>query len=407
MPGFVNSEKMLERALKVIPNGTQTFSKSRTQYPVGFSPLYARFAKGCKITDEDGNTFLDTVSGLGSILLGYHDWDVDEAVCKQIQDGSIFSLPHRLEIEVSEMLCGIIPSAEMVRIGKNGSDVTSGAVRLARYYTKKDHVVCCGYHGWQDWYVGITARNGGIPDCIKQLTHKFEYNNIESLNAIFKEYPGQIACVIMEPIIDEWPLDDFLHKVSDLTRENGALFILDEMITGFRFKNFSVQKELAITPDISCFGKAMGNGYPISALVGKSEIMEKLSELHFSFTFGGDCIGLAAAKATLKKLNPCSEMNWHGHLLQKVLTPTCKKVGIKLLGYPERLIFKFEDEKNKWKLFQELLNYGILCIGFINLTYAFEAQEIERLIDVFTDIIPNLDKIQLKFKPIDPLFKIR
>ncbi len=412
---FSRSEELLRSALTLIPNGTQTFSKSRTQYPVGHSPLYIEKAKGCYLYDVDfgdmdRGPILDTVSGLGAILLGYRNGNIDLAVIEQIRNaGVIFSLPHPLEIEVSKQLTNMIPAAEMVRFGKNGSDVTSGAVRLARHITGRDHIACCGYHGWQDWYVGITSRCGGVPEAVRGLTHRFEYNNLESLQKLFQDYPGQVACVIMEPVIDEMPKGDFLHEVQYLCRQNGALFILDEMITGFRFDQLSAQKSLNLEPDLSCFGKAMGNGYPISALVGKAKYMERISELHFSFTFGGDCIGLAAASAVIGQLSGYMGRGiyYHGKILQRILSPACEKVGIRLLGYPSRLIFKFQNDKDKWKIFQECLKRHILCIGFLNLTYAFGADEIERLVDAFMDIIPNLDRIELEFEPIDPLFKIR
>jgi glutamate-1-semialdehyde 2,1-aminomutase len=411
---FTQSNSLLDRALKVIPNGTQTFSKSRTHYPVGYSPLYAEKAEGAYIWDVDGNKYLDTISSLGAILLGYHHPEVDHAVAEQISNGSLYSLANELEIQVAEQLRRIIPCAEMCRFSKNGSDVTSAAVAMARHITKRDHILCCGYHGVGDWYVGTTSRNGGVPEAIRNLTHKFEYNNLDSVHKIFNEYSGQVACIIMEPIIDEWPQDGFLNEVRELAKTENALFIFDEMITGFRFNQLSAQKYFGILPDLACFGKAMGNGYPISALVGKAEYMERINEIHFSGTFGGDCIGLAAARETISHVEYSdyqgqSYLTRIGYLIKNSLQSICDKYNIRILGYPERPILRFFNDNDKWKLFQELLKKRILWNtgGFINLTYFYGEKEIIKLLDALLNIIPTLDKVELEFKPMDPIFKIR
>jgi len=190
-----------------------------------------------------------------------------------------------------------------VRFGKNGSDVTAGAVRLARGFTGRDIVACCGYHGWQDWYVGTTSRNRGIPEAVRKLTKPFKYNDAASLARIFDEHPGQVAAVIMEPIGVVVPKNGFLEEVRELATRHGALLIFDEVITGFRIAMGGAQEYFRVTPDLACFGKAMGNGFAISAMVGKREIMRLLSEVYFSFTFAGDPLSLAAAKATINEMN--------------------------------------------------------------------------------------------------------
>ena len=188
MSRFSKSMQHLLRAERTIPLGSQTFSKSRTQYPVGISPLYATKAKGAEIWDLDGNKYIDLVSALASVTLGYGDRRFERAVSEQLKLGVSMSLPGVLEAEVAELIVEMVPSAEMVRFGKNGSDATSAAIRLARAYTGRDHIVVCGYHGWQDWYIGSTTRNKGIPQSVSDLTHKFEYNNIESLISILSEF---------------------------------------------------------------------------------------------------------------------------------------------------------------------------------------------------------------------------
>ena len=190
MPTFDKSNQHLVRAEKTIPLGSQTFSKSRTQYPVGISPLYAEKAKGAQIWDVDGNKYIDLVSSLAAITLGYGDKDLNRDIKQQLKHGVIFSLPGKIEAEVAELIVELVPSVEMVRFGKNGSDATSAAVRLARAFTGRDHIIVCGYHGWQDWFIGSTTRNKGVPDSVSSFTHKFEFNNIESLKTLLEKLNG-------------------------------------------------------------------------------------------------------------------------------------------------------------------------------------------------------------------------
>ena len=271
MTRYKMSEDWLQRAEQTIPLGSQTFSKSRTQYPVGISPLFIEKAKGSRIIDIDGNSYIDMVNALASVTLGYADKQMNRAIRKQLKNGVSFSLPGRLEVEVSEKLTQLIPSAEMVRFGKNGSDVTSAAVRISRAYTGRDHIAVCGYHGWQDWYIGSTTRNKGVPHSVAALTHKFDFNDISSLELILEKYP--CAAIIMEPMNSSFPENNFLEKVRELATKHGSVLIFDETITGFRFSAGGAQEMFRVTPDFSTFGKGMANGLPLSAVVGKKEIM--------------------------------------------------------------------------------------------------------------------------------------
>src|SRR5213594_4135254 len=197
---LARSREYFARARKVIPSCTQTFSKGHTQFVQGVAPLFLQRGRGSHVWDVDGNEYVDYVMALGPIVLGYDDPDVLAAVRGQLADGVTFSLAHPLEVEVAETLTKVVPCAEMVRFGKNGSDATSGAVRAARAYTGKDRIACCGYHGWQDWYIGSTNNNRGVPKAVQQLTSPFEYNDIESLKGIFADYPSEVAAVILEPV---------------------------------------------------------------------------------------------------------------------------------------------------------------------------------------------------------------
>lgn len=425
---YKKSEEMLERALKSIPLGTQTFSKSKTQYPFGASPFYIQKAKGSKVWDIDGNEYIDYICGLGAISLGYNDEDVMKAVKAQLEEGTLFSLPHPIEVLVAEKMKEMIPCAEMVRFGKNGSDATAGAVRVSRAFTNRDYVVACGYHGWQDWYIGSTPRNLGVPEATKELTLKFEYNNIESLNKLFKEYPNKIACVIMEAMNFEYPKEGFLQEVKDLCHKNGALFVLDEMITGFRYSNGGAQEYFGVTPDLATFGKGMANGYPISAVCGRADIMQLFEECFFSFTFGGETLSLAASLATMTKYQnkPVIEkMKENGLKIESNLNSLIEKYDIgdvfQVGGFaPWKLLNIKDTEKyNSWTIktlyMQEMLKRGILILGSHETTYAHSEEDINYLIKCYDEVFPILkegirnNKIleMLDCEPLVPLFKVR
>lgn len=254
------SEQYLHRALQSIPLGSQTFSKSRTQYPFGVSPYFIERGEGCYVWDVDGNKYLDMIGSLAALTLGHNDPDVTKAVSRQLQDGIIFSLPHPLEFQVAEKIISLVPCAEKVRFGKNGSDATAGAIRVSRAFTNREHVAVCGYHGWQDWYIGSTARNLGVPQATRDLTHTFMYNDLDSLKKLFTDYPEQIAAVILEPMNVTEPMNNFLAEVKELAHQHGAVLIFDETITGFRYAKGGAQELFGVTPDLATFGKGLANG---------------------------------------------------------------------------------------------------------------------------------------------------
>ncbi|MFM8453393.1 MAG: aminotransferase class III-fold pyridoxal phosphate-dependent enzyme, partial [Gammaproteobacteria bacterium] len=257
---FEQSQQLLNRSLKTIPLGSQTFSKSYIQHPLNHAPLFLTHGMGAKVWDVDGNEYIDLVSGLLPIILGYNDIDVNNAVATQLQKGISFSLATELEIELAELLCGLIPSAEKVRFAKNGTDVTSAAVRIARAYTGRDKVIVCGYHGWQDWYIGTTTRNKGVPKVISDLSVSVPYNDLSYIESLLKteEYAG----IIMEPCSISLPHKGYLENVKSLCEKHNSLLIFDEVVTGFRMAMGGAQEYFGVTPHLSCFGKAMGNGMP-------------------------------------------------------------------------------------------------------------------------------------------------
>lgn len=425
---YHNSELLLERALKSIPLGTQTFSKSKTQYPYGVSPYFIKKGKGSHVWDVDNNEYIDFINGLASVTLGYNDPDVNAAVLEQLDNGVTFSLPHPLEFIVAEKIIEMVPCAEMVRFGKNGSDATAGAIRLARAYTHRDHVAVCGYHGWQDWYIGATARNLGVPESTRRLTHTFTYNDIESLSVIFKQWPDKVAAVIMEPMNSTEPKDDFLLMVEELTHQNGALFIFDETITGFRYANGGAQEFFGITPDLATFGKGMSNGYPLSAVAGKADIMQLMEEIFFSFTFGGETLSLAAANATMTKLQqePVLETMKNQGLkiiqgVEKLLAENKLRDVISITGHPSWSFLNFNDiaPYTLWEIktlfLQEMFARGVLILGTHNMNYCHSDEDIAILLNAYSEVFTiirkaiddkSLDKL-LRCTPLEPLFRLR
>lgn len=425
---YSRSEEMLLRAEKTVPLGSQTFSKSKTQYPFGVSPYFIQRGEGSRVWDVDGNEYIDFINSLAAVTLGYSDPDVTAAVRRQLDDGVIFSLPHPLEFQVAEKIVEMVPCAEMVRFGKNGSDATSGAIRLARAHTGRDRVAVCGYHGWQDWYIGATARNRGVPQATRDLTHMFTYNDIDSLHTLFRQWPAQVAAVILEPMNIMEPKDGFLEKVQELARKNGALLVFDETITGFRFAPGGAQELFGVTPDLATFGKGLANGYPISAVAGRAEFMRLMEEIFFSFTFGGETLSLAAALATMNKLQQQPVIDTLRRQGGKLIAGTRERIQrhgighiIATAGNPVWTFLLMQDAApySQWQIktlfMQEMLARGILTLGTHNMSYAHSDADIARMLSVYDEVFPLLKEAvdsrrleqMLRCAPLQPLFKVR
>ncbi|MFO7973173.1 MAG: glutamate-1-semialdehyde 2,1-aminomutase, partial [Candidatus Hydrogenedentota bacterium] len=306
---FSKSIELQQKSHALIPGGCHTYAKGDDQFPV-MAPGFIAEGRGCHVWDVDGNEYIEYAPGCRAVTLGHAYPPVVEAVRAELSRGTNFSRPAPIEVECAEMLLGMIAGAEMVKFCKDGSTATTAAVKLARAHTGRDKIGYCASHPFfavHDWFIGTTAMDAGIPQATKDLSVPFQFNDIDSVRALFKEHPGQIACLIMEPAKYDDPRDGFLHKAMDLCHENGAIFILDEMITGFRWHNGGAQKYYDIIPDLSAFGKAFGNGFAISALVGKRELMEIAGLYHdkprvflLSTTHGAETHSLAAAIATMR-----------------------------------------------------------------------------------------------------------
>ncbi len=360
---FKESLKLQKRFNDLIPGGAHTYAKGDDQYPE-FMPPYIVRGKGCRVWDADGNEFIEYGNGLRAVSLGHAFDPVTDAVAAQLKLGANFGRPAVIELECAEEFLSLIDGADMVKFCKNGSDALDGAIKLARAYTGRNMVGMCASHPFfsvHDWFIGTTPMAGGIPDPIKKLTAKFYYNDLESAQRMFEENPGQIACVILEAHKYDDPVDNFLHKLKDLCHKNGAIFVLDEMITGFRWHIGGAQKKFNIVPDLSSWGKAMGNGFAISALTGKREIMELGGLTHdkervflLSTTHGAETHALAAAIAVIKfykKNNVIEHLYEQGTKLEKGVMKASRDLQLQdkvsIVGPPCCSVYTSRDQNNQ------------------------------------------------------------
>lgn len=402
---FEKSRALSRRAHELIPGGSHTYSKGDDQFPENF-PGFIERGQGCTVWDVDGNEFLDWGMGLRSVILGHGYPDVLKAVYAQIEKGTNFLRPSPIEVELAEVLNKLIPSAEMVKFAKNGSNVTSAAIRLARAYTGRDYVAFCREHpffSFDDWFIGTTPPNAGIPKVVSDQSLAFHYNDIASLEKLFAEHPGQIAAVIMEPATIDPPHDNFLHKVRDLTHKNEALLILDEMITGFRWHLAGAQTYYDVVPDISTFGKGIGNGFSVAVLAGKKEVMELGGIKHgkpkvflLSTTHGSETHSLAASMATIQVMSEHDVIGhvWRiGKLLQDGFNNLAGEMGlgdyISCVGYPcSPLIITRDRDKQvsmpmRTLFLQEMTRRGVL-IPYIATCFSHTEKEVEQTLQAAT-----------------------
>lgn len=421
-PSITKSNELYERAINLIPSVTQTLAKGPGQWVKGIAPKYLVKGKGSHVWDVDGNEFIDYMMGVGPLSLGYSYPSVDEAIKKQLEDGITFSMMHPLEVEVAEMIHQIIPNADMVRYSKTGADVTSAAVRLARAYTGKNKILCCGYHGWHDWYIAVTARNNGIPEAVQAISFTFNYNDIDSVK---NSIDDDVAAIILEPVVFAEPKDNFLHQIADLCKEKDIVLIFDEMWTGFRMALGGAQEYFGIVPDLATYSKAIANGMPISVLTGKKEIMQLADEdIFFYTTFGGEALSLAAAKATIQELKEKDVPQFlvqQGKKLKDGYNEIAKKLNVestKAIGYYWRSMATF-DEKfgdpliQKSIMQQEMIKRGVLWQGFFNMSFSHSNEDVnytlqaleESLFVLKNAIKKNNLRDTLKGEPVQPVFR--
>jgi glutamate-1-semialdehyde 2,1-aminomutase len=422
-PKIDESNAIWQRSLGLIPSGTQTLAKGPGQWTEGVAPKYAAKGKGARVWDVDGNEYVDLIMGVGPISLGYCYPAVDEAIKAQLADGITFSLVHPLEVEVAELVRDVVPNAESVRYSKTGCDATTAAVRLARAFTKRERVICCGYHGWHDWYISVTDRNAGIPEATKDQVFTFKYNDLSSLEDALDD---SVACVILEPMVFEQPQPGFLDAVRKLCDKYGALLVFDEMWTGFRIALGGAQQKWGVRADLACFSKAIANGMPISVVCGRKDVMALCEKDVFFFTtFGGEALSLAATKATIEELRKNDVPAFlakQGQKLREGYLATAKKAGLegttKCFGYDARTIMTFADDRSSplaMKTFvqQEMIARGVLWGGFHNVSYSHGDREVAQILAAYEEVLPLLSKAleeravekQLRGKMLEPVFR--
>ena len=422
LPRITESNLLYHRALGLIPCVTQTLAKGPGQQVNGVAPKYLRRGKGAHVWDVDGNEFIDYTMAVGPLSLGYCYDAVDDAIREQLADGITFSMMHPLEVEVAELVREVIPNAESVRYSKTGCDVTSAAVRLARAYTGREKVLCCGYHGWHDWYISVTDRNRGIPRGVADLTYTINYNDIASL---IDSIDHQTACVILEPVVFEEPRDGFLRKLRDICTAYGVLLIFDEMWTGFRLALGGAQQYYGVDADLACFSKAVANGMPLSILTGRREIMELLEKDVFFFTtFGGEALSLAAAKATINELREKDVPAWlacQGSRLKNGYNEIAAELEMpytRCIGLDCRSMVTFDASAGnplemKSLLQQEMIRNGILWGGFHTVSFSHTDEDIDSTLAAYRIALPILKKAvdennvlaSLHGLPVEPVFR--
>jgi len=396
---LTRSQELLARAREMIPGASQTLSKGPTQWVQGVAPTYIERAQGAHVWDVDGNRYLDFPMALGPILLGHCNPAVDHAIVEQLRSGITFTLSHPLELDVAERLLAVIPGAERVRFAKTGSDVTSAAVRLARAHTGRERVIVAGYHGWHDWYIGSTSWPQGVPEAVRSLVTTVPFADLPALKAAFEQARGEVACLVVEPVGAVEPAPETLQRMIDLAHAHGALAVFDEIVTGFRLAPGGAQEHFGVRADLGCFGKALGNGLPISALAGPAEIMDGLSGVFFSGTHGGETLSLAAARATLDfiRSEPVHAHLWQlGRQLQDGVGAAIRAHGLEEWvscggSYPWTIVSVREPHAEdgllpaKSLLQQELLKRGVLYNGSNFISYAHTPADIDFAIDAYAE----------------------
>jgi len=383
----MTEKEEFQKTCNVIPDGVQTLSKMPCRHVEGVYPFYIERGEGPYIFDGEGKKYIDYPCGLGTILLGHNIEYVNQAIRSQLKKGILFPLPSRLETQLAEKIVELIPCAEMVRFVKTGSEATSAAIKIARTYTDRQNVLCCGYHGWHDWYNITTPINTGVPDCYKKLISRIENKD----NGSQKTQPNKdTAAVILEPYIYESPKGSFLEQVIKIAHENGSLVIFDEMVTGLRTIHGSAQAFFSVKPDIACFGKSWANGLPLAYVCGTRTVMESLQRCFVSSTFGGELLSIAAAIATIEfwqKFGVADYIWEMGNILIREYKNIAKKYNLNtsISGLPCRTFLNFPTEEHKSLFWQECLKRGVF-LGYAQfVSYAHDITVINRTIAVMEE----------------------
>ena len=430
---FDESRRLNELAQALIPGGGHTYAKGADQFPEHMPGIIER-GDGCHVWDADGNEFIEYGMGLRAVTLGHAFAPLIAAVQRTLPSGTNYTRPARIEIECAKKFLSIIHWADMVKFCKDGSDALDGAVRLSRAYTGRDRIAICAEHPFfstSDWFIGSTEMPGGVPQSVRALTVKFHYNDLASLRELFALYPGEIACVIMEAARTEEPVDGYLQGVKALCHAHGAVFVLDEMVTGFRWHLGGAQPVYGVTPDLAAFGKALANGFALSALAGRREIMELGGSRHarervflLSTTHGAESHSLSAAMATMNfyQQEPVVERLYaQGRRLRTGIEQRAQVLGLsEHVGVVSRdcnLLYYTKDADKipsrplRTLFLQELLSGGVLAPSFV-VSYSHSDADIDRTLDVVEGALRVYHRALeegvaafLQTRPVRPVFR--
>ena len=402
-PRAKRSMEIYERAGELIPGWTQLASRRPSLYASGVSPVYATSAKGSRFVDVDGNEYVDWVNAYGAIILGHSDEVVNDAVKKQVDLGSIYTVNSELEIELAEELVRTIPSAEMVRYTKGGGEACAVAVRIARGATNRDKIVFCGYHGWTDWYQSVNYQADpvtghfpvagiepiGVPRALDGTAIPFPEGDLGTLERVLGENRGEVAAIMMEPMHGDVPDEGYLEGVKELADSHGAVLIFDEVSCGFRIAVGGAQEYLGVTPDMTVLAKAMSNGYPMGAVVGSRDVMEPAAQMFISSSYWSDNIGLAASVTTIRELerrDSAVRFKEIGERLAEALGEAIDSVGIsarvKGIHTNPAITIDLPDESIRTKVntlfIQEMSRRGVFCPLNFKATLAHTEEDIRQ-----------------------------
>lgn len=426
-------ETLHRRAHELIPGGCHTYAKGDDQFPERAPPFIVR-GSGCHVWDAEGKEFIEYGMGLRAVTLGHAFAPVIEAAIRQLATGINFSRPAPIEVDCAEKFLQLVPTAEMVKFCKDGSLAVDGAVRLARAYTGRDMIAICGDHPFfstNDWFIGTTDMASGIPESTRRQIAKFRYNDPKSLETLFEQYPGKIACVVMEAARTEEPLPGYLEGVKTLAHSCGAMLVFDEMITGFRWHLNGAQRLYGVTPDLSTFGKALANGFSVSVLAGRREIMKLGGSDHerervflLSTTHGAETHELAASIATMRfyETNPVVQTLYaRGERLRQGFNRVVAGNGlagyVDLTGRDCNLLFGTRDADKcpsqpfRTLFMQEMIKRGVIAPSFV-VSYSHREEDIDRTIEaagealsIYRKALENGIENYLEGRPVKPVFR--
>ncbi|QEV16653.1 glutamate-1-semialdehyde 2,1-aminomutase [Streptomyces alboniger] len=420
-----------ERLHAMVPGGAHTYAKGDDQYPENLAPVISH-GRGAHVWDIDGNRYIEYGSGLRSVSLGHAHPRVLEVVRRELDRGSNFVRPSIVEVEAAERFLATVPTAEMVKFAKNGSDATTAAVRLARAATGRPRVAVCGDHPFfsvDDWFIGTTPMSAGIPAATNELTVSFPYGDLAATEELLSRYQGEVACLILEPV---GPSPGYLAGLRELADRHGCVLVFDEMITGFRWSEAGAQGLYGVVPDLSTFGKALGNGFAVSALAGRRDLMERGGLRHsgdrvflLSTTHGAETHSLAAAmavQATYAEEGITARLHVLGERLAAGVREAAAAMGvgdhITVRGRASNLVFATLDEhrqpsqRYRTLFLRQLLAGGVLAPSFV-VSSALDDADIDRTVDVVAQACAVYRKALdaadptpwLAGRPVKPVFR--